>query len=197
MRREPGVVVTVTQQTIGQPIALKTTATLGTTASRTEFSKGPAHATVVMVGNNLYISGTPAGLSTLLRMPARVPERANGAPIEIAPSDPPYAALSTANALPALPAQLLPATDAVQVTPGPAQENGQKLRTLTWIAQATSSSPKVTHALIVRDSSTPLPVTSIISDASEREVTQFSYGGKPVNVTAPVGAAHYNALTKN
>jgi hypothetical protein len=197
MRQASGVVVSIAQQTASHPGVLRTTAALGAAGSLTTFQNGPAHATILIVGTRLYVSDSNQGLVGLLRVPSRIVKRANGAPIEIGPGDPPYAALSTANGLAALPAQVLPATDAVGVSPGPEQAGGEKLQEFTWVTHATATSPSVTHTLIVRDSSVPLPVASLLSAGGLRETAHFMNRGRQVSVRAPERAVAYSALTKN
>jgi len=122
-------------------------ADIGTATGSESIQSGPATATIRVTKRDAYFTGTSAGLTTFIGLPASGARKIQSRWVDIRAGTDEYKDLATEDTISSLPASLLPPTSgAVQLHS--ATKAGKKVYVLDWQTTASGSSAPISEELV-------------------------------------------------
>jgi len=190
MLTERGVHMVITDQVAGSAWPQQITADMGTGAGTEVIEHGPATATIRVTRQAAYFSGSKAGLTSYIGLPAGTAARIGAQWVVIAAGTSEYQDLAAENTLSALPSSVLPAASEVsQVSTTVA--GGQKVYVLDWTTTASGSATPVSVRLTLTATPKVLPVSETLTTKGESKAVTFSNWGGAFTVRAPAKSVPY------
>jgi hypothetical protein len=190
--------VVITGATAGAAAAERIVADIGTATGTESIASGTATATIRVARREAYFTGSPAGLTTFIGLPAAAARKAAGRWVALRSGTREYQDLAAEDTIAALPASLLPGSgDAPRLRT--TTMSGAKVYVLSWQAtpsgSASGSASKISERLILAATSQPLPISETTSAGADRQTVTLRRWGEPVRVPRPASAVPYAGVT--
>ena len=159
---------------------------IGKTSGIESVSSGLKKITITVTPTFAYLSGSPAGLSTIMGLTAAQIKKVGGNSIVMAAGTTPYANFQR-NLTSGVLLGMLPASKGTTLKSG--THNHKKDYVLTWTTAASGTTPITKSVLTIAGDKTSLPIKESISSASGGGTTIFSKWGESVNPPVPNASA--------
>lgn len=186
--------VVITGGTAGAAAAERIVADIGTATGTESIASGTATATIRVGRRVAYFTGSPAGLTTFIGLPAVAARKAGGRWVALRSGTREYQDLAAEDTIAALPASLLPGSGDVPRL-RTATMSGAKVYVLSWQATPSGSAGKISERLILAATSQPLPISETTSAGADRQTVTLRRWGEPVRVPRPASAVPYAEVT--
>ncbi len=190
--------VTITGQkqgsTPGGSVAERIVADIGTATGTESISSGPAVATIRVTKAAAYFTGSPAGLSTFIGLPAAAAAKARSRWVAIAAGTNEYADLAAEDTLADLPASILPGTsDPARLRT--ATLSGRKVYVLDWSAKASGSATTISERLVLAATTQALPLSETTTANGNTQTVTLDHWGEQFAVPVPASSIPYASVT--
>jgi hypothetical protein len=186
--------VTITGQKQGSAAAERIVADIGTATGTESISSGPAVATIRVTKAAAYFTGSPAGLSTFIGLPAAAAAKARSRWVAIAAGTNEYADLAAEDTLADLPASILPGTsDPARLRT--ATLSGRKVYVLDWSAKASGSATTISERLVLAATTQALPLSETTTANGNTQTVTLDHWGEQFAVPVPASAIPYASVT--
>jgi hypothetical protein len=174
-------------------VAERIVADIGAATGIESITAGPATATIRVTRTDAYLTGSPAGLTTFIGLPAAAARKAGSRWVDIKAGTQEYSDLAAEDTISSLPASILPATgNAVQLRTS--TQSGQKVYVLDWKATASGSGTKVGEQLILAASAQALPISETTTANGDSQTVTLGRWGKRFNVPVPSSTVPYSRV---
>jgi hypothetical protein len=186
--------VTITGQKQGSAAAERIVADIGTATGTESISSGPAVATIRVTKAAAYFTGSPAGLSTFIGLPAAAAAKARSRWVAIAAGTNEYADLAAEDTIADLPASILPGTsDPARLRT--ATLSGRKVYVLDWSAKASGSATTISERLVLAATTQALPLSETTTANGNTQTVTLDHWGEQFAVPVPASAIPYASVT--
>lgn len=194
MLTESGVHMVISDQVAGSATAQRITADLGSITGTEQIGSGAATAEIRITKQSAFFSGTKAGLTSYIGLPAASAARVGSQWVVIKSGTSEYQDLAAENTLPALPSSILPTASQVSKV-STATLSGQKVYVLTWKAIPSGSNTAISATLVLTATPKVLPVSETLTTTGETKTVSFSSWGEAVKVAIPAQTIPYAQIT--
>ena len=186
--------VTITGQKQGSAAAERIVADIGTATGTESISSGPAVATIRVTKAAAYFTGSPAGLSTFIGLPAAAAAKARSRWVAIAAGTNEYADLAAEDTIADLPASILPGTsDPARLRT--ATLSGRKVYVLDWSAKASGSATTISERLVLAATTQALPLSETTTANGNTQTVTLDHWGEQFAVPVPASAIPYASVS--
>jgi hypothetical protein len=169
-------------------------ADIGATAGRETYTTGDETFTIVVTPTYAYLSGSKAGLITLMGLTAAEQKLVGAKAISMKKGSSAYTEFAD-NLTTGAFTNLLPTAKETSLLP--TRDKATDGYQLTWVTKATSSNPKATSVLTVSSGKKALPIKETVTTAEGSSLTSFSKWGESVKVSAPSSTVPYATIFKS
>jgi hypothetical protein len=183
MANESGVHLLLTSKT--SSLSTKVVADIGAARGAETITEGSEEVTIKVTPTYAYLSGNPAGLTTLMGLTTQEQKKVGTDVISMKVGTTPYRSLKSSVTIPVL-ASLLPVvkgTKSSTVVIG-----GRQYFELKWTTKATSSTSSSKSVLTLSEGASVLPLRETDTALSGTSTTTFSKWGERVSVSVPSGS---------
>lgn len=169
-------------------------ADIGATAGRETYTTGDETFTIVVTPTFAYLSGSKAGLITLMGLTAAEQKLVGTKAISMKKGSSAYTEFAD-NLTTGAFTDLLPTAKETSLLSARDKTTGGYQ--LQWKTKATSSNPKATSVLTVSSGKKALPIKETVTTAQGSSLTTFSKWGETVTVSAPSSTVPYTTIFKS
>ncbi len=155
---------------------------IGKTSGVESVSSGLKKITITVTPTFAYLSGSSAGLSTIMGLTAAQIKKVGGNSIAMAAGTTPYTNFQK-NLTSAVLLGMLPVSKGTTMKTG--THNNKKDYLLSWTTKASGTTPLTKSILAIASDKSSLPIKETISSTSGGGTTNFSNWGEQVNPKAP------------
>jgi hypothetical protein len=194
MLTEHGVHIVITDQIAGNATAQRITADMGTGTGTEIIENGSATAAIRVARQAAYFTGSQAGLTSYIGLPAATAARVGSRWVMIKAGTSEYQDLATENTLSGLPSSILPAASQVSRV-STATAGGQKVYILDWTTTPSGSGTPISARLTLTATPKVLPVSETLTTKGESKTVTFSDWGVAFTIAAPAQSIPYAQVT--
>jgi hypothetical protein len=185
--------IVITSGSAGRAATQRIAADIGAAAGAETITGSAGRAAIRVTGHAAYFTGSPAGLTAYIGLPAAAAARVRSRWVEIKSGSAEYQDLAAEDTMASLPSSLLPsASNSVRMRTGTV--SGQQVYVLTWKATSSGSSTTISAQLMLTAGRAVLPISETLTGGGQTKEVTLGHWAERFGVPVPGSTVPYSLL---